>query len=157
MGVNGCFMENMGKDPGRRLRLLKPLRGRNPGDTLSRMPRCPVLVARVGLVLAQLMSMCGSSTLKDRVDVSSCLTHLVQPLEVVCGNPRFEPAMDKLDVSRCAGMHERLGNGRGCMAAVRGQQSRGCGSERQVVPFLSWLTSGGALRGKKTGERKGAH
>ena len=89
-----------------------------------------------------MMSKCGSSTLKDRVDVSSCLTHLVQPLEVVCGNPRLEPALDKPGVSRCAGMHERLGKGRGCMAAVRGQQSRGCGSERQMVPFLSWLSLG---------------
>ena len=61
--------------------------------------------------------------------------------------PVVGPRKDQPDIDRCAGMHERLGNGRGCMAAVRGQQSRGCGSERQVVPRLSWLKSGEALHG----------
>ena len=71
--------------------------------------------------------------------------------------PVVGPRKDQPDVDRCAGMHERLGNGRGCMAAVRGQQSRGCGSERQVGPYSLMAEVWGRLAGEKPASGKGPH
>ena len=86
-----CVFENMGKDPGDRLRTIMPrdYRVEYPGTALTDYSESGLMggFGRRGSVV----SIGEVSALKDRVDDRSCLTLLVQPLDAVWAASRPWP------------------------------------------------------------------